>query len=151
MEQPYPNDSFARKTLVMGGGCDSVGVSGCWLGGCFNDLTRKFGSGAVNILQANVVLANGSLLTVSETSHPDIFWTLRGGGGGNIAVVTEFVARTHPSPRYVVASGFTGKAKDEAGLKSLMKRVLRGLVDTATWPLEQQCTSSSPHWNITGG
>ena len=151
MEKPYPNDEFGRKTMVMGGGCDSVGVSGCWLGGCFGHFTRKFGSGAVNMLQANVVLANGTLVTVSETSYPDIFWTLRGGGGGNIAIVTEFVARTHPSPLYTIGSGFTGKAKDETGLKTLMKRVLQALVDTSTWPLEQQCTSSSPRWNLTGG
>ena len=67
----------------MGGGCDSVGVGGCWLGGCYNKYTKKFGDGAVNMLQAKVVLANGSLVTTSETSHPDLFWTLRGGGGGN--------------------------------------------------------------------
>ena len=41
------------------------------------------------------MLANGSLITTSESAHPDVFWTLRGGGGGNIAVVTQFTARTH--------------------------------------------------------
>ena len=78
-------------------GCDSVGVSGCWLGGCYNVFTKKFGDGANNLLRARLVLPNGTLITASEAENPDVFWTLRGGGGGNIAAVTEFTARTHPA------------------------------------------------------
>ena len=70
----------------MGGTCDSVGVGGCWLGGCYGPFTKLFGNGAINLLEANVVLANGTLVTCSESQHPDLFWTLRGGGGGNTGV-----------------------------------------------------------------
>lgn len=132
----------------MGGGCDSVGVGGCWLGGCYNVFTKKFGDGAVNLLEAKVVLANGSFVTANKVSHPDVFWTLRGGGGGNIAVVTEFTARTHPAPRYTSSSGFYGTARDLAGFKVLLKRVLKGLAETNQWPLEQQCASGSPRWDV---
>ena len=45
--QPYPGDPLGRRTILMGGGCDSVGVGGCWLGGCYNVFTKKFGDGAV--------------------------------------------------------------------------------------------------------
>ena len=147
--QPFPGDPLQRATIVMGGGCDSVGVSGCWLGGCYNVFTKKFGDGATNLMQAKVVLANGSLVSTSETSHPDVFWTLRGGGGGNIAVVTEFTARTHPAPRFTSSSGFWGKAKDLGGFKVLLKRVLKGLAESNHWPLESQCTSGAPRWNVT--
>ena len=46
----YPN-AHAHGKVVMGGGCDSVGVAGCWMAGCFGPFTKRFGSGAVNILQ----------------------------------------------------------------------------------------------------
>ena len=148
--QPYPGDPLGRSAIVMGGGCDSVGVGGCWLGGCYNVFTKKFGDGAVNLLAARVVLANGSIVTASETSHADLFWTLRGGGGGNTGVVTQFTARTHPAPMYMTSSGFSGRAKDLPGFKLLLKRVLRGLADSNDWPLEQQCVSGTPHWNVSG-
>ena len=145
---PFPGDPLKRPTIVMGGGCDSVGVGGCWLGGCYNVFTKKFGDGATNLLQATVVLANGSLVTTSESSHPEILWTLRGGGGGNIAVVTEFVARTHPAPLFTSSSGFSGKAKNTAGFRVLLKRVLKALAESNTWPLDQQCTSGAPRWHV---
>jgi FAD/FMN-containing dehydrogenase len=65
-QQLYPLDREGRKTIVMGGTCDSVGVGGCWLGGCYGPFTKKFGNGAVNMLQAKVVLPNGTLITTSE-------------------------------------------------------------------------------------
>ena len=52
-DMPFPKDPRQRKTIVMGGGCDSVGVAGCWLGGCYNVFTKKFGDGAVSENQCN--------------------------------------------------------------------------------------------------
>jgi hypothetical protein len=93
--------AHAAGVVVMGGTCDSVGVGGCFLGGCFGVFTRKFGSAASNLLAARVVLANGSLVTASATSHADLFWALRGGGGGVAGVVTSFTARAFRAPRFV--------------------------------------------------
>jgi FAD binding domain/Berberine and berberine like len=92
----------------LSGTASSVGVAGYTLGGGAGWLSRAYGYAADSLLRAEVVTADGHLLTASAAHHPDLFWALRG-GGGNFGVVTALEFRLYP-----VASVFGGMAMFDA-------------------------------------
>jgi FAD/FMN-containing dehydrogenase len=80
---------------VTGGTISTTGIAGLTLGGGLGWLMGKHGIAADNLVSAEVVTANGAVLTASESDNPDLFWALRG-GGGNFGVVSSFEYRLYP-------------------------------------------------------
>jgi FAD/FMN-containing dehydrogenase len=89
--------TYPRGLAAPGGGCPQVGVGGLTLGGGLGPLTRTLGLTADNLVQAVVVTSkHEEAVTVDAHNDADLFWALRGGGGGNFGVVTSFVFKLHP-------------------------------------------------------
>lgn len=87
-----------RGATIPAGSCPSVGIAGVTLGGGMGLAARALGLTTDNLLGAQIVTADGKLRQVGQHTDPDLLWALRGGGGGNFGVVTDFTFRVHPLP-----------------------------------------------------
>ncbi len=98
-------DAVARHgLLVPGGTCPTVGVAGLAMGGGVGVLARRYGLTCDHVLGARAVTAAGDQIGVGPDAHADLWWALRGGGGGNFAAVTSFHLSLEPAPALAVFS-----------------------------------------------
>ncbi|MBV8789789.1 MAG: FAD-binding oxidoreductase [Mycobacterium sp.] len=81
--------------VAAAGNCGGVGMTGLTLGGGYGPLNGRFGLASDNMLSAEVVLADGRIVTANATNEAELFWALRG-GGGNFGAVTSMRVRLHP-------------------------------------------------------
>ncbi|CAF3307954.1 unnamed protein product [Rotaria sp. Silwood2] len=98
----YQSDNYT----INAGSCAWVGLAGIALGGGYGYLARLYGLLSDNILEMKAVNAQGELLTINETHEPDLYWALRGAGGGLYVIVTEFKFRLVKSPSLVTSFSF---------------------------------------------
>ena len=93
-------DALAAHDRTIAAGCGpTVGIAGLTLGGGLGILGRSHGLTADQLLAARAVLADGRIIDCDQDRHGDLFWALRGAGGGQFAAVTELVFRTLPAPK----------------------------------------------------
>jgi FAD/FMN-containing dehydrogenase len=92
----------AHNRALPAGSCPSVGVAGSTLGGGIGVVARAYGLTCDHLKAAMVVTADGALHTVDSNHDADLFWALRGGGGGNGGIVTSFTFSTVPAPAVTV-------------------------------------------------
>src|SRR5579862_3806514 len=107
---------------VQGGGCTDTGVAGLVQSGGFGSFSKGFGSAAAGLLEAEIVTADGTVLVANACNNADLFWAIKGGGGGTWGVVTRLTLRTHELPQYFGAAWGTVKAKSEDAFKTLIAR-----------------------------
>jgi FAD/FMN-containing dehydrogenase len=109
---------------VQGGGCATVGVAGLVQSGGFGSMSKGFGTAAAGLLEAEIVTADGVARTVNACTNSDLFWALKGGGGGSWGVVTKLTLRTHELPEFFGYAEGTIKAKSEAAFRQLIARFM---------------------------
>lgn len=119
-----------KKLAVASGRNSAVGIGGLILGGGISFFSPRFGFVRSNVLSYEIVLADGSIATASETSNPDLFCVLKG-GGNNFGIVTRVTLRTFPSSN--IWSGFLYMTTDQTAdvLSAFYDAVNRATPDAA--------------------
>jgi FAD/FMN-containing dehydrogenase len=107
---------------VQGGGCGTVGVAGLVQGGGFGTYSKRFGTAGASLLEAEVVTADGSIRTVNAWQDPDLYWALKGGGGGGFGVVTRLTLRTWDLPASFGSVSIAIEAKSDDAYRRLLAR-----------------------------
>jgi hypothetical protein len=105
---------------VQGGGCMTVGVAGLVQSGGFGSFSKAYGLAAASLLEAEVVTADGAVRIANACTHSDLFWGLKGGGGGSLGVVTRLTLRVHELPASFGAVNITIKASSAPAFRRLI-------------------------------
>lgn len=128
----YRKVAVEHGRYVQGGGCLTVGVAGLVMGGGFGSLSKQFGTGAANLMEAEVVTADGRVRTVNRWQDPELLFALRGGGGGTFGIVTWLTLRTHDLPPTIGAVALDISAKNDASGSDLVGKIVASMPITCS-------------------
>src|SRR3984885_7231971 len=120
---------------VQGGGCTDVGVAGLIQSGGFGNMSKGFGTAASGLLEAEIVTADGAIRIANACTNPDLYWALKGGGGGSWGVVTRLTLRTHDLPQFMGWAWGTVKARSDEAFRKLIARFVRFYTDSLLNPI----------------
>ena len=119
--QAYDAVTTKAGAYVQGGGCTTVGVAGLVQSGGFGSFSKHYGTCAAGLLEAEVVTADGKIRIANACANPDLFWALKGGGGGTFGVVTKVTLRVHELPEYAGGAIFRVKASSDDAFRRLLR------------------------------
>jgi len=122
--QAYNAVTTKAGRYVQGGGCTTVGVAGLVQSGGFGSFSKNYGTAAAGLLEADIVPADGVVRIANACVNPDLFWGIKGGGGGSLGVVTKLTLRTRELPEYFGGVFGTLKARSDAAFRRLTARVI---------------------------
>ncbi len=119
--QAYDAVSTKNGNYVQGGGCTTVGVAGLVQSGGFGSYSKHYGTAAGSLLEAEVVTADGHIRVANACTNPDLFWALKGGGGGSFGVISKVTLRVHDLPEFFGVANFTIKASSDDAYRRLVR------------------------------
>jgi FAD/FMN-containing dehydrogenase len=122
--QAYEAVTTRAGRYVQGGGCTTVGVAGLIQSGGFGSFSKAYGMAAAALLEAEVVTADGEVRIANACSDPDLFWGLKGGGGGSLGVVTRLTLRTRELPEFIGAVSGEIQARSDRAFRQLIERII---------------------------
>ena len=120
--QAYTAVTTNGGKYVQGGGCLTVCLGGLVQSGGFGSFSKHYGTAAGGLLEAEVVTADGQIRIANACSNPDLFWALKGGGGGTFGVVSKMTLRVHDLPEYFGSASFTVKAASDDAYRRLIRQ-----------------------------
>ncbi len=120
--QAYDAVTTKGGKYVQGGGCTTVCLGGLVASGGFGSYSKHYGTAAGGLLEAEVVTADGQIRIANACTNPDLFWALKGGGGGSFGVVSKMTLRVHDLPEFFGTANFTVKAASDDAYRGLIRQ-----------------------------
>lgn len=120
--QAYDAVTTKNGFYVQGGGCTTVGVAGLIQSGGFGSFSKHYGTAAAGLLEAEVISADGRVRIANPCTNSDLFWALKGGGGGSFGVISRLTLRERDLPEFAGGAGFKVKAASDDAFRRLIRQ-----------------------------
>lgn len=122
--QAYDRVTTNAGAYVQGGGCTTVGVAGLVQSGGFGSFSKHYGTAAAGLLEAEVVTADGKIRIANACTNPDLFWALKGGGGGSFGIVSRVTLRVRDLPEFFGGAILRINASSDNAFRELLSRFI---------------------------